>query len=77
MQTVPFGPLHVPALYEIYGRAISAAAHCRFMPSVERFGHGLTHPARPGTRLLVAEDAGVARGFAALLDLPPGENNVR
>ncbi len=76
MQTVPFDPLHVPALYEIYGRATSTAAHCRFMPSVAHFGLGLTNPARPNTRLLVAEDAGEARGFAALLDLPPGENSV-
>jgi ribosomal protein S18 acetylase RimI-like enzyme len=71
-----FEPNHIPALYEVYRTVTAALPHCRFYPSVEHFGHSLSHPAQVGMRVLVAEEDGTAVGFASLWPTKRAEDGV-
>jgi ribosomal protein S18 acetylase RimI-like enzyme len=68
MQIVPLRAEHVPALHPLYLDAVGGALHCRFTPDAERFAAELLHPEGP-VEMLVAEDAGGVRGFAAIAKL--------
>jgi ribosomal protein S18 acetylase RimI-like enzyme len=57
---------HAGALREIYLSMTSGAPHCRFVPDVERFGMCLVSPQNATTRVFVAEEHGMPKGFAAL-----------
>src|SRR5687768_421689 len=74
MHVLPIDAAHVPALYAIYREVAGPIPHCRFVPSMEHFNRSLMEPARPETRVLVAEDGGEAHGFAALVDRPAGHD---
>lgn len=69
MDTSPLLPAHIPALYALYRAVTANAAHCRFFPSEGLFARSLLAPERPNTQVVVAAQAGAARGFAALVPL--------
>jgi ribosomal protein S18 acetylase RimI-like enzyme len=71
-----FEPNHIPALYDVYRTVTAPLPHCRFYPSVEHFGHSLSHPGEAGVRVLVAEEDGTAVGFASLWPTKRAEDGV-
>jgi ribosomal protein S18 acetylase RimI-like enzyme len=68
MQIVPYHPRHGEAVAELYQRATQSLPHCRFMPSQQHIIAALAHPQPEHTQILVAEEGGLARAWAALLD---------
>jgi ribosomal protein S18 acetylase RimI-like enzyme len=77
MQIVALQPEHLGALVALYRRVTGSAPHCRFTPSHAAFADALLRPARAGTEIVVAVDADVPRGFAALLDRAPTDESQR
>jgi ribosomal protein S18 acetylase RimI-like enzyme len=76
MRVVSLQPEHLSDLYALYREVTADVAHCRFQPSEAQFGERLTQPAPEGTRVLVAEDAGRAVGFAAVRDAGAAKDGV-
>jgi ribosomal protein S18 acetylase RimI-like enzyme len=68
MHIVALEPAHIEAVVTLYQRAIRSVPHCRFVPSRQAFLTALQHAAAEPGPVLVAVDAGVPRGFAALSD---------
>jgi ribosomal protein S18 acetylase RimI-like enzyme len=68
MHSVALDPSHIEAVVTLYQRAIRSVPHCRFVPSRQAFTTALQRTAAERGPLLVALDAGVPRGVAALND---------
>jgi ribosomal protein S18 acetylase RimI-like enzyme len=66
IQIVPPRLAHAAALCELYRSATADAPHCRFVPDAERFGACLLSPPPARTQIVVAEEHGAPKGFAAL-----------
>lgn len=76
MNVLPLNSDHLPELYSIYRTVTARAAHCRFVPSFERFSLALSEPRYSATKLFVAEEQGKALGFAAFEPRSPTENDL-
>ena len=71
MQIVPYQPAHLQSLYEGYRQLVAGVPHCRFIPSLNYFGHALAQAEQAGANLLIAEDSGGVRGVATLRPIAP------